>query len=227
MLLWRRIDVLQSAGRLGQLGSERPHADILNQGGRVNEGSGWNHGHLARIYDALDAWGAPPGDYTPTTAATPSSTNGNVDSDESENGLMDDDDFPDPMQDRDYLEFVLFQRGCAQRRREKGLNAVLCDRGSPCADCRQHEGSYVPRALWHFISDAALEHHVGNYLHIRPTLPAWQPSRQSNIQPPQLVFGVSSQSQDPATHSIGDTHLSAPEDDKVLPRESEGGPQDV
>ncbi|EJD38984.1 hypothetical protein AURDEDRAFT_171974 [Auricularia subglabra TFB-10046 SS5] len=167
--------------------NEMPAA--LSTSGRTT--SGWNHDDLAPIYDALDRdWGPLPGAApTAVDAPTPSSTNGNYDSDESQNGLTEDDDFPDPLEDRSFLEFVLFQRACAERRAASELPAVPCTRHDPCADCRKHEGAFFPRTLWQFISDEALEYHLGNYLRILPSLPPWQPTRPSNLQPLQLVFG--------------------------------------
>ncbi|EJD40661.1 hypothetical protein AURDEDRAFT_127542 [Auricularia subglabra TFB-10046 SS5] len=210
-----RDDEVQAAWASWDPSTEMPA--ILSNAGRTT--SGWDHDELAPIYAALDrAWGPLPGAAPVTDAPTPSSTNGNYDSDESENGLPSDDDFPDPLEDRDFLEFVLFQRACAERRAASGLPAIACTRHEPCCDCNKHEGAYFPRTLWQVISDEALEHHVGNYLTIRPWLPPWQPSRPSNLQAPQLVFGSA---QTPPRSGGGNTAVSQGD----APRAAAFGPE--
>ncbi|EJD44343.1 hypothetical protein AURDEDRAFT_125332 [Auricularia subglabra TFB-10046 SS5] len=171
--------------------AQGPMPDILSQGGRVNARttSGWDE---ADIPPMAPFWQGPwvPAS-TPDTSATPSSTAANWDSDEGYGDVPYDDLFAEELEDRDYLEFILYLRGCANRRRANHLRPIACNRVYPCHHCRRHQGCFGASSFWKTMSDTVLEQHVRNYLRVLDTLPPWQPSRPDHLKPRDLVFGPS------------------------------------
>ncbi|EJD38607.1 hypothetical protein AURDEDRAFT_128804 [Auricularia subglabra TFB-10046 SS5] len=94
----------------------------------------------------------------------------------------------DPLNDRDVLEFALYQRGCAGRRRTNGRPRVVCSRAEPCEDCRQHDGAYVAASFWETLSLDTLDLRLRSYLDRRPSMPEWRSRRMPNLHFPRF-FG--------------------------------------
>ncbi|EJD36178.1 hypothetical protein AURDEDRAFT_174780 [Auricularia subglabra TFB-10046 SS5] len=119
--------------------------------------------------------------------------------DEGYDWMPDDDDGPDSMERmQDYLEYIILLSNCAAVRSAKGLPRMPCARGAPCAECRQHDVSYVPMVYWHTIPQALLQLHMDEYLRIRDDLPPWKSSRPGYDAPQNLqlsslppVFSIS------------------------------------
>ncbi|EJD33242.1 hypothetical protein AURDEDRAFT_177682 [Auricularia subglabra TFB-10046 SS5] len=94
-----------------------------------------------------------------------------------------------PLDDRDVLEFALYQRSCAGRCKDGTRDRITCTRPDPCEDCAQHDGAYVPSSFWQSLSLDVLDLRLRDYLDRRPSLPLWRSRRILNLQTSLPGFG--------------------------------------
>ncbi|EJD39906.1 hypothetical protein AURDEDRAFT_171044 [Auricularia subglabra TFB-10046 SS5] len=158
------------------------------------QGSGWTSDDYVQVPDG--PWDSPP------YATNVDTANGSVDEELSdphpvkeptaatgESGGAAHNVPENPLDDRDVLEFALYQRSCAGRRKDGTRDRITCTRPDPCEDCAQHDGAYVPSSFWQSLSLDVLDLRLRDYLDRRPSLPLWRSRRILNLQTSLPGFG--------------------------------------